>query len=103
MPSPSRVRSPTTTRVTRSLSPVSRSSPESRCGTPTLHETKPMSLQKTLGYTIPLSENIGGHSYLDAASSHIGPLSHYKPEEVINVKSPSAWINSTSSKRLALQ
>ena len=52
---------------------------------------------KTLGYTIPFSENLGGHSYLDAASSHMGANSQYKPEEEINVKSPSAWIHSTSS------
>lgn len=99
MASPSRLKSPNVARVSRVMSPAVNSSPESHCPTPSINESHKVSnpsFSKSGLLAVPTSD-FGAISNLDATSSQFAPSSlvlHNEIEEV-NVKSPSAWIQST--------
>ena len=67
MPSPSRIRSPPTTRLSRTISPTRSESPEPS------QKAGPAGFIKTLD--IPTASEHAATSYLDAASSYMGPVS----------------------------
>ena len=102
MASPSRLKSPNVARVSRVMSPH-RSSPESHCPTPSVQESHKISnanFSKSGLLGIPPSDFSGPISNFEVTSSHMAPSSVVLRSEIeeVNVKSPSAWIQSTAGK-----
>lgn len=106
MASPSRLKSPNVARVSRVMSPAVNSSPESHCPTPSINESSKVNqpnFSKSGLLAIPHSDYAapsGAISNFDASSSQFTPasLNLRKDIEEVNVKSPSAWIQSTAGK-----